>query len=74
MEVACLSIKHKSIVIYNIKDKDIDLNRSLVFKNEISKEMAVKISKDFKKVIIGNMSENYMLKSYTDDKDCVQYD
>ena len=50
------------------------MNRTLIFKNEVSKDMAVKISEDFSKVVVGNMSENYMLKQYIDEKGVVQFD
>jgi len=45
-----------------------------MFKNEISMSMSVKISEDFTKVVVGNMSENYMLKEYLDEHGVLQYD
>ena len=49
------------MTIFNYKDKNIDFDRSIAFKNEPSLKMTIKISEDFTKTVLGSMEENYCL-------------
>ena len=61
-------------MVYNIKDVKIDYRRCLIFKNEVTMSMEVKISEDFTKVVVGNMTENYMLKEVRDENGATIYE
>ena len=65
--MACKLNNKNCVIIFDI-DKDIDTKRQIVF-NKMNKNLLVKISEDFKKVVSSSGNESYYLdydgKSYT---------
>ena len=63
IELASISQKYQTVVLYNMFDfNNIDFNKSVRFKGEIDhKKLIVKISTDFSKIVVGNQHESYML-------------